>query len=63
MDKIRGIWVKYSGSVCSVADPPDPGQKESGSGSTSKNLSILTQKIVSKLSKNKILDVHPGLGS
>jgi hypothetical protein len=29
-------------------------------GSTSKNLSILTQNIVSKLSKNMILVVHPG---
>jgi hypothetical protein len=47
----------------------DPGSRvknisDPGSGSASKNLSIfLTQKIVSKLSKNMIQDVQPGSGS
>jgi hypothetical protein len=42
-----------------------PGKKilDPGSGSTSKNVNILTQIIVSKLSENMIRVVHPGSGS
>ncbi len=57
----------YFGSRILIFSIPDPASRVkkipgSGSASASKNLSNLTQKIVSKTLGNMILDVQPGSG-